>query len=157
MLALGSRLLADVVPGASGAWFVPDPGRDRLIVADAFGPAAVTLRGMSIENGERLSGWVAANHQSILNSDAALDLGAKAEAASLRSCTSVPLMMGETLIGVLSLYAPSANAFADDCGRLIQMVAPHLASALHAATAAAEPRTGTEKTAATGLRLVSHR
>jgi putative nucleotidyltransferase with HDIG domain len=157
VLALSSRLLADVVPGASGAWFVPDPGRDRLIVADAFGPAAVTLRGMSIEYGDRLSGWVAANHQSILNSDAALDLGAKAEAASLRSCTSVPLMMGETLIGVLSLYAPSANAFADDCGRLIQMVAPHLASALHAATAAAEPRTGTEKTAATGLRLVSHR
>ena len=51
----------------------------------------------------------------------------KAEPASLQSCLSVPLLMGESLVGVLSLYAPSANAFVDDCGRLIQMVAPHIA------------------------------
>ena len=40
---------------------------------------------MSVAVGERLTGWVAANHQSIVNSDAALDLGPKAEAASLQS------------------------------------------------------------------------
>jgi hypothetical protein len=44
--------------------------------------------------------------------------------------------MGESLVGVLSLYAPTANAFAGDCGRLIQMVAPHLAATIHAASAA---------------------
>jgi putative nucleotidyltransferase with HDIG domain len=158
VLALGSRLLADVVPGATGAWFVPDGGRDRLMVADAFGPAASTLRGMTIGTGERLSGWVAANRQSILNSDAALDLGPKADAAGLQSCMSVPLLLGESLVGVLSLYAPSANAFADDCGRLIQMVAPHIASALHAASAAAgDAKTSAEKLTPGGLRLVHNR
>ena len=103
------------------------------MVADAFGPAAASLRGMTVAMGERLTGWVAANRQCIVNSDAALDLGAKADTPSLQSCMSVPLLMGESLVGVLSLYAPSANAFADDCGRLIQMVAPHIAGAIHAA------------------------
>ena len=136
VLALGSRLLADVVPGATGAWFIPDAGRDRLVAVDAFGPAATSLRGVAVDVGERLTGWVAANRQCIVNSDAALDLGAKADAASLQSCMSVPLLMGDSLVGVLSLYAPSANAFGDDSGRMIQMVVPHIAAAIHAATAA---------------------
>ena len=108
VLALGSRLLADVVPGATGAWYVPDTGRDLLVVADSFGPASGSLRGTSIAMGDRLTGWVAANHQPIVNSDAALDLGAVAEAASLQTCMSVPLLRGESLVGVLSLYAPTA-------------------------------------------------
>ncbi len=156
VLALGSRLLADVVPGASGAWYVPDGVRDRLIAAESFGPAAASLRGLTVAVGERLTGWVAANHQCIVNSDAALDLGPKAEAASLQSCMSIPLMMGQTLVGVLSLYAPSQNGFADDCGRLIQMVAPHIAAAIHAAGAnSADGRMAGEKAAP--LRLVATR
>jgi putative nucleotidyltransferase with HDIG domain len=157
VLALGSRLLADVVPGATGAWFVPDGKSDRLIAVHAFGPAAAALRGVVVATGERLTGWVAVNRQSIVNSDAALDLGAKAEDASLASCMSVPLLMGETLVGVLSLYAPAANAFADDCGRLIQMVAPHIAAAMQASTAAGEARMQPEKPAPAALRLVSNR
>ena len=30
---------------ATGAWYVPDAARDRLVVAEAFGPAAQALRG----------------------------------------------------------------------------------------------------------------
>jgi GAF domain-containing protein len=158
VLALGSRLLADIVPGATGAWYVPDLARDRLVVADAFGPAAASLRGLSVTMGERLTGWVAANRQCIANSDAALDLGPKAEAVSLQSCMSVPLLMGDSLVGVLSLYAPSANAFADDCGRLIQMVAPHISVALHvAASASLEARASGEKAVPAALRLVANR
>jgi GAF domain-containing protein len=157
VFALGSRLLADVVPGASGAWYVPDAARDRLVVADSFGPAATALRGVSMTIGDRLTGWVAANRQSIVNSEAALDLGPSAEAASLQTCMSVPLLMGETLVGVLSLYAPSANAFSGDCGRLVEMVAPHIAVALHMASAAtADAKKHPDKTGAP-LRLVAAR
>ena len=157
VLALGSRLLADVVPGATGAWYLPDPARDQLVVADTFGPESSSLRGLSVAVGERLTGWVAANRQSIVNSDAALDLGDKAEAASLRCCMSVPLLMGESLVGVLSLYAPSAGSFAGDCGRLIQMVAPHIAVALHTASSAGAARMTAEKAAPAALRLVAAR
>jgi GAF domain-containing protein len=107
--------------------------------------------------GDRLTGWVGANRQCIMNSDAALDLGARAEGLSLQSCMSVPLLIGESLVGVLSLYAPSHNAFADDCGRLIQMVAPHIATAIHAAQMNGETRTPSERPAGTPLRLVATR
>ena len=138
VLALSSQLLGDVVPGASGGWFIPDPARDRLAVAEAFGPAAHTLRGMHVSTGERLTGWVAAQRQPIVNSDAALDLGPKAAEMTppLESCMSVPLMVGDTLVAILSLYAPGTHAFDEDRGRLIQMVAPHLASAIQVASQA---------------------
>src|SRR5207245_6053845 len=78
---------------------------------------------------------VAASRQMIVNSDAALDLGARAEHATptLQRCMSVPLMMGSALVGVLSLYAPDDDVFDDDRGRLVAMVVPHIAVAIHAA------------------------
>ena len=82
--------------------------------------------------GERLTGWVAANRQPIVNSDAALDVGDRATTfgVSLRSCLSVPLLDGAKLAGVLTLYAQDRDAFSDDLGRLIQMIAPHIAQAI---------------------------
>ena len=80
VLALGSSLVADVMPGSTGAWFLPDVARDRLVVSDAFGPAAAALRAMSVPVGERLTGWVAVRCQPIINSEATLDLGARVDA-----------------------------------------------------------------------------
>jgi putative nucleotidyltransferase with HDIG domain len=163
VLALGSRLLGDIVPDATGAWYVPDAARDRMVVVEAFGPAAHALRGSSVGIGERLTGWVAVHRQPIVSSDAALDIGARAEAVSppLESCLSVPLLMGDAVVAVLSLYAPTANAFDEDCGRLVQMVAPHIAGAIHAASGASssviEPRPPGEKIPAAPLRLVATR
>jgi len=42
VLALSSSLVAQIVPNATGAWYLPD-GHDRLVVAEAFGPAAAAL------------------------------------------------------------------------------------------------------------------
>jgi GAF domain-containing protein len=139
VLSLASNLLEDVIPGASGAWYLPDADSDRLIVADAFGPAAPMLRGMSVNVGDRLTGWVAASRQPIVNSDATLDLGSRVDTMpSLRSCMSVPMTSGSSLVAVLTLYAESADAFSGDQIRLIQMVAPHLAFALRAAASPSE-------------------
>jgi putative nucleotidyltransferase with HDIG domain len=135
VLALSSNLVNDILPAATGAWFVPDQARDQLVVADAFGPAAAILAGFSVDVGDRLTGWVAASRQPILNSDASLDLGGRQEGNEPRllTCMSVPLVAGETLVGVLSLYSAEAEGFNEDRGRLIQMIAPHLATAISAA------------------------
>jgi len=73
----------------------------------------------------------------------------------------VPLVAGETLVGVLSLYSAEAEGFNDDRGRLIQMIAPHLATAMSAAarnTAAKGAPVAVEKAQpAAPLRLVSTR
>ena len=164
VLALSSNLVRDILPSATGAWYMFEASRDRVVVADAFGPAAHALTGFSIDVGDRLTGWVAASRQPILNSDAALDLGGRQDtiAPRLLMCMSVPLMVGDTLVGVLSLYSSEAEGFNDDRGRLIQMIAPHLASAINAAGRNAVVKTALEaadkpQPAAAQLRLVSAR
>ena len=162
VLALGSRLLGDIVPDATGAWYVPDAARDRMVVVEAFGPAAHALRGCSMGIGDGLTGWVAVHRQPIVNSDAALDIGVRVDAVSppLQSCLSVPLLKGDAVVSVLSLYAPAANAFDEDCGRLIQMVAPHIAAAIHAAAGTSSPvneARPADKIPAASLRLVAMR
>jgi GAF domain-containing protein len=163
VLALGSRLIGDVVPGVTGAWFLQEANGDRLVAIEAFGPSAPAVRGSAVVVGDRLTGWVAANRQPIINSPANLDLGPRVEAMepALRTCMSLPLLQGDALVAVLSLYSPETDAFDEATGRLIQMVAPHLAAAIHAAVAgaasAAEPKPAAEKPAGGPLRLVATR
>jgi GAF domain-containing protein len=162
VLALGSSLLADVLPGATGAWYLPDGSLNRIVVVDTFGPAAHVLRGDSVAIGERLTGWVAANRQPIINSDAALDLATRVNAVSppLSRCISVPLMVGDALIAVLTLYTAVPDGFSADHGRLIQIVAPHLAGAIDIAVrteAAVRDASPGQKPGPRDLRLVASR
>ncbi|MCH7748877.1 MAG: GAF domain-containing protein, partial [Acidobacteria bacterium] len=78
------------------AWQVSSP-RDEFL-----------LRGLSMPLGDRMTGWVGANRETILNSDPGLDLGRMAEAwhPRLRSCFATPLVWNDTLFGVLSVYSP---------------------------------------------------
>jgi putative nucleotidyltransferase with HDIG domain len=162
VLALSSKLVQEIVPAASGAWYVRDLA-DHLVVADAFGPAAGVLREVSVDVGDRLTGWVAASGQPIMSADAALDLGARADLVTppLRTCMSLPITMGSSVIAVLTLYSDSPGTFNGDQGRLVQMVAPHLGAALHAAIeragAAAKPTVPEKTSTGRELRLVSAR
>jgi putative nucleotidyltransferase with HDIG domain len=135
VLALSTNLVRNIAPGASGAWFLVADSGDHLTVAETFGPAAPALRGLAMRFGENLTGWVASNRQAIVNSDAALDLGARAAESTppLVTCLSVPLVAGQTLVAVLTMYAAGRGVFTEDLGRLVQMVAPHIAAALDAA------------------------
>ena len=69
---------------------------------------------------------------------------------------SVPLIAGETFVGVLSLYSGEPEGLNDDRGRLIQMIAPHLATAIMVrnATAKGAPVAAEKAQAAVPLRLV---
>ena len=89
------------------------------------GTEASQVRGLRIALGQRLSGWVAANRQTISNSDASLDLGEAAAAQSprLRSCLSTPLILDAELIGVLTVYSAQVRAFSDDHSRIIEAIA----------------------------------
>jgi len=161
VLALSSNLIADLIPDATGGWYLPDAGRTRLVVADAFGPSAAILRGRQVGVGERLTGWVAASRQPIIKSDAALDLEDVAEQSGQRECMSVPLLTGETLAGVLTLYSANTSSFEESRCRLLQMIAPHVAgailAALRKATATHEALERPTGTTGRDIRLVSAR
>jgi putative nucleotidyltransferase with HDIG domain len=154
ILALATNLVRRIVPAATGAWFLKNDAGDRLVAASAFGPAADAVRGVAIQVGDRLTGWVAVNRQAIVNSDAALDLAERALRASppLVCCLSVPLASGGTVAGVLTLYASERGAFSEDAGRLLEMVGPQIAEAL----ASIDQRVAAGRSGA-DLRLVSSR
>jgi len=101
----------------------------------------------------------------MVNSEAALDLGDLALGAvpALHSCLSAPLLVGETLVGVMTLYSDKPTPFEDDHGRLVQTVAPHIAESFQLAVnrstvgAVTPSETGQMDQPRQNLRLVSRR
>ena len=100
----------------------------RMLTAEhASGPLAAAVAGMSIEVGQKLSGWVAAHRRTIVNSDAQLDLCDVVRDINPHSCLSTALCDGDTLAGVLTVYRESAKPFTPADAQSFEMLAPHLA------------------------------
>lgn len=97
------------------------------------GSASRSLAGAKIPIAERLTGWVAAHRTAVWNSDAALDLSTAASTASLTLGSSLPLCVGETLIGVLSLYGRPDQEITVGQRRALESLLPSMASSLGAA------------------------
>jgi putative nucleotidyltransferase with HDIG domain len=161
VLSLASGLMRDLAPAATIGWYVVDDGNAYVSLRHASGPAAGQLTGTSLRLGEGVSGWVAANRQVMINSEASLDLGEQAlSGLALRHALSVPLITRESLVGTITLYAESA--FTDSQSRLVQVIAPHLAQAVWTARrteGAAHASQGSRAAAAPNpdIRLVSTR
>jgi diguanylate cyclase (GGDEF)-like protein len=109
-----------------------DDATDELVAEHTTGSGAALASAIRISLGQRLSGWVAANRQTILNSDPALDLGdfARTFNPRLRSCLSAPLIADDNLVGVLSLYSTQSMGFTEDHRRIIEAAARQVAGAL---------------------------
>lgn len=121
-----------VVPAMCGVVFVTSARGDEIVARFAAGLETDDYGGLSMGVGQRLSGWVAAHRQTIVNSDAQLDLGPRASAAGLRHCLSVPLIHDDGLVGVITLYG--RDRFSDRDAAVMQAMAPHLAEMLEGAT-----------------------
>ena len=120
-----SKHLRRLVPATTCVFFLYDTQADDLVAAHASGENASHFSDIRIEMGQRLSGWVAANRQTIINSDPMLDLGevARALRPPLRSCLSTPLVAGKDLVGVLTVYSTHREAFSEDHRRIVEVVA----------------------------------
>ena len=131
------QAVAEFVPGllpdSVAALYQVDPTRHQLTVAgmhrafDARVPDTMAL-------GHGVSGWVAANRQTMVNTDAELDLGEIAGIVQppLRLCISAPLVCGSAVEGVLTVYSP--YAFSEPDRMLIEALADGLPAALRSAT-----------------------
>ena len=160
VLSLASGLMRELSPASTIGWYVMDEGSGYLAMRHASGPAAGQLKGTALRLGEGVSGWVAANRQVMINSEASLDLGEQAHSGiPLKHALSVPLITRESLVGTITLY--SESTFSDSQSRLVQVIAPHLAQAVwtakrnDAASSAQGARTAVA--ANSDLRLVSTR
>lgn len=124
-----AKHLRRLVPFAQSVLFLYDWSTDELVAKHTMGDGSSIVKGLRIPLGQRLSGWVAANRKTILNSDPMLDLGDVARSARprLRSCLSTPLISEEQLVGVLTLYSEAVDGFNDDHQRVIEAVAKQVA------------------------------
>ena len=121
-----------VVPASTCAFYAYDEQSDELICAQAIGENAALFTGLRMARGQRLSGWVAANTRTILNSDPVLDLGeaARSTRPRLRSCLSTPFVSNGHLVGVLTLYSTQQDAFDENHRRVIEAVARQVAETI---------------------------
>jgi putative nucleotidyltransferase with HDIG domain len=135
---------------------VVDQRTDTMAVRFAAGAHAGLLRTLTRARGTGISGWVAVNLRPAVNAEPMLEIGSQAAdlAPSLRSCLSVPLVDGDTLVAVLSVYAERPQAYSDDHVRLIELLSPRLASALLGSVNAESESQASPLTNTATLRLI---
>jgi putative methionine-R-sulfoxide reductase with GAF domain len=127
-----TRHVQRLVPCSLCVVYLYDAATDELRAGVAAGAASATVQALRIRLGERLSGWVAVNRQTIMNSDAALDLGEFASGLQprLQSSLSTPLVSGTDLVGVLAVYRAQGDGFTVDDRRVIEIVGRQIAPSL---------------------------
>ncbi len=130
--ALLWMIVPQILPCDTFAIFAADDDRDEMVIRYAAGAHAPAIRGISRASGAGIAGWVAATRTSAVNAEPAIDLGTIASdpARPLRSCLAAPLLDGDKAIAVIALYSAGQNAYNDDHVRLLDLLAPRLASAL---------------------------
>jgi putative nucleotidyltransferase with HDIG domain len=108
-----------------------DEVNDTIVPLYAAGDGADAGGGAPIPLGDRLSGWVAATAQTVMNSDARLDLDEHArEHSPLRSALAVPIVSNGRTAAVLSFYAEASNAFDDADRRIVEAAGRAVAGSL---------------------------
>jgi diguanylate cyclase (GGDEF)-like protein len=124
-----SKHVRRLIPCSLSVFYLLDTVSDELVATHVAGEQAALVTGLRIPRGQRLSGWVGANHQTIRNSDPVLDFGESARAMTPRprSCLSTPLLANHDLIGVLTLYSSNHEGFSSEHERVIEIVARQVA------------------------------
>ena len=120
------RYLETVAPGAVCVLYCHEVDQARLVFSHVSPPEHdFLLRDVSIPLGDRLTGWVGANRNVILNSDPALDLGDLAAAwnSRLRTCFAMPLVWNDTSLGVLSVYSPEQQGLSHRQAQTVMLLA----------------------------------
>jgi hypothetical protein len=128
--ALMWMVVRQVLPCEAMAVFLPDERADQVTVRYAAGAYASVLRTVSRATATGVAGWVAVNRRPAINAEPSLDFGSPDIAPGLRSCLALPLVEGTTLVGVLAVYRDRPSAFSEDDARLVELLAPRLASSL---------------------------
>jgi diguanylate cyclase (GGDEF)-like protein/putative nucleotidyltransferase with HDIG domain len=119
-----ARHLHRIVPTKLSIFFIYDAATDEIEAKHVAGDYAADILGLRIALGQKLSGWVAANRQTIMNSDPTLDLDDAARLGQrLRSCLSTPMLVDDELVGVFAMYSVSQDAFTEEHRRIAEVVA----------------------------------
>jgi GAF domain-containing protein len=128
-----------------------DPQLDSLVGRSSAGIHRDLGSGLTIGMGLRLTGWVAAHRTTIVNSEAALDLGNLAAKLypTPQLCLSTPILSDGKLVGVLTAYS-TVEPFAARDVAVFEMLAGLLGPVVAAEATAQEPAPEGPRAAALG-------
>jgi putative nucleotidyltransferase with HDIG domain len=115
---------------------------DNLVATFVAGGHADAIAGTSIQLGQRLTGWVAANKQTIVNSDAALDLGnltMHLDPMPL-ACLSTAMCQDSDLVGVVTIYSTRRQPFTEAHVPIVEVIARGLANLIPPSAVATPPK-----------------
>lgn len=132
-------LLRQVAPCDAMALFLPDVAQRLVVIKYAAGLHASELAGLVRPVSTGIVGWVAVHRRAILNSAPMFDLGFRANLSpALRSSLVVPVVHGDDVIAVLSLYSRDLLAFTEEQLDKLDLLSGRLGVALHDAVLASE-------------------
>ena len=153
-----AKHLRRMLPISIAVFYVYDDQTDTLVARHVAGDGHSHLSGHQIPLGERPTGWVGAHRRTIANSDPMLDFGDATRSLDPlpRSCLSTPLIDSGSLVGVLSLYSPTKDAFTEDHKRIAEAVARQVTQTVLNARRFEQDLAITLKDQVTGLPNVEH-
>jgi diguanylate cyclase (GGDEF)-like protein/putative nucleotidyltransferase with HDIG domain len=102
-----------------------------LVAQHAAGDNKDMLCSLETSIGEGLTGWVALNRQPVVNGNPMVDPGFRCEEdKALNAAVAVPLEGTSGVLGVMSLYRRTKDAFSRDNLRILMAAAPKIGTAL---------------------------
>jgi len=120
-----ANALCEVPNVDTAAVFVVDETDAHLVPLRVSGRHAHNVEQLSIPIGARMSGWVVAVGQPMVNADASLDLF-DVQAESLRSAVAVPCRGPNDVRAVVALYSTTAGALGVLHQQLVEVAVQHL-------------------------------
>ncbi len=114
----------------TAALFVVDETSGDVEALFVEGSGQLALANAKIAIGEQLTGWVAAHRTPVWNSNAALDLATGAARTQLTLGSSMPLSIGDTLVGALTLYGRSGQDITVEQRRALESLLPTISASL---------------------------
>jgi diguanylate cyclase (GGDEF)-like protein len=106
---------------------------ERLVPQYVDGKEKETFADLAIPVGEGITGWVAENKRPLINANPMVEfgyLGGSGRFTLMRSALSVPLMVNDEVLGVITLYDETANKFVGDNLRVLELIATKTALAI---------------------------
>jgi len=122
-----------LVPADSVVLYMQQSGQADLLAAGAVGKYHDKLRGMTIQVGEGVAGWVASHQKPLVNVSAALDVARRfdpQETIELSAATAVPLLHGQETQAVLAVYTTGYSVLSAHHLEVLNILAEHAAGAI---------------------------
>lgn len=134
--------LPRIIPHDTSSIFLFSPEKGHLCAEFCAGRDSSILRGREIKPNEGVSGWAFVNRKPLHNTNPAFDLeGANSDLANqYRGVASTPLIDGERVLGVLTIYSRDIDHYTDDHLALFHKVAACATEIFESATAQAADR-----------------